>query len=328
MPAGTIKLKYIVRRLVIPYWNNMDLRQLRYFFALSEELNFTRAAARCHVSQPPLSRAIALLEAELGTALLLRDTHRVVLTAAGASLADDARRLLVLADEAGAKVRGIARGQRGTLKLGFGGSVVYSLWPRLLQDFRAFAPDVRLLFLSMPVLDQVEALREGRIDVGLIRLPILDEMIATEPVYRETLAVALPIDHRLAASSNPIAVDQLATEDFVTYEPRRGFSYHADLHALCRLAGFDPAIRHEASSTEAVIGIVACGEGVAIVPASAERLQMHNVSFRPLRTSPKPQPFESVTFGLAWKREYPTSVVQEFVAHARAKAMGMEAAAR
>lgn len=298
----------------------MDLRQLRYFLVLSEELNFTRAAARCHVSQPPLSRAIAQLEQEYGTPLFVRDTHHVSLTAAGRSLAEDARRLLAAADEAGDRVRRIARGQRGTLKLGFGGSAVYSLWPRLVQGFRTTAPDVRLVFESMPVLEQIEALREGRIDVGLIRLPIMDEMLMTETVYHEMLTVALPSSHPLCEVSGSIAIGQLASSPFVAYEPRRGFSYHADLHALCRLAGFEPIIAHEASSTEAVVGIVACQEGVAIVPASADRLRMHGVCFRPLRTSAPPQPFETVTFGLAWNRNAASPVAMEFVAHARDRA--------
>jgi len=298
----------------------MDLRQLRYFLALSEELNFTRAAARCNVSQPPLSRAIAQLEEELGAVLFVRDTHHVALTAAGRVLAEDAKRLLAAAEEAGDKARRTARGQRGTLKLGFGGSTVYSLWPRLIQGFREAAPDVRLIFSSMPVLEQIEALRDGQVDLGLIRLPIMDEMLMTETVYHERLAVALPPGHPLCSASEPVRIGQLASDRFVTYEPRRGFSYYADLHALCKLAGFEPNIAHEASSTEAVVGIVACDEGVAIVPSSAERLRMHGVSFRPLLVSSKPKPFETVTFGLAWNREAPSPVVMEFISYARMKA--------
>lgn len=297
----------------------MDRRQLRYFLALSEELNFTRAAARCNVSQPPFSRTIAQLESELGTALFVRDTHRVGLTAAGAGLIEDARRLLRAFEEAEDRARQTGRGQRGTLNLGFGGSTVYWLWPRLVQGFRSAAPDVKIIFSSMPVLDQIEALREGRIDIGLVRLPIMDEMLLTETVYHEKLIVALPVNHRLSSDSGAIAIDQLASSRFVTYQPRRGFSYHGDLYALCRVAGFEPTIAHEASSTEAVVGIVACEEGVAIVPASAERLRMRGVAFRPLSVATPPRPFEIVTFGLAWRKE-PSAVASEFLAHARRRA--------
>lgn len=299
----------------------MDLRQLRYFLVLSEELNFTRAAARCNVSQPPLSRAIAQLEEELQATLFVRDTHRVSLTSAGIGLVEDARRILAGVSEAGEKARSIALGRRGSLKLGFGGSTLYSLWPSLVQGFRAASPDVTIKFISMPVIEQIEALRDARIDVGLIREPILDELLATQTVYRETLAVALPSAHPLAAAEGAIAIHQLASSPFVTYEPRRGFSYHADLHAQCRIAGFEPMIAHEAPSTEAVIGIVACGEGVAIVPASAGRLRMHGVCFRPLSAANPPQPFESVTFGLAWNRQSASPVALEFVEHARAWAL-------
>jgi DNA-binding transcriptional LysR family regulator len=303
----------------------MDLRQLRYFLVLSEELNFTRAAARCNVSQPPLSRAISQLESELKATLFDRDTHRVSLTAAGRSLVDDAQRIMAGIEEAGDRVRGIARGLRGTLRLGFGGSALYSLWPKLVQGFRTVAPDVTIKFVSMPVIEQIEALREGRIDVGLIREPILDELLATQTVYSEPLALALPADHPLCATTGAIAIRRLAASRFVTYEPRRGFSYHADLSALCRIAGFDPIIAHEAASTEAVVGIVACGEGVAVVPASAERLRMHGVRFRPLEVSVPPQPFETVTFGLAWNKVSASSVAQEFIAHARDWSGSMDA---
>ncbi|MCH4152673.1 MAG: LysR substrate-binding domain-containing protein [Sphingobium sp.] len=297
----------------------MDLRQLRYFLVLSEELNFTRAAQRCNISQPPLSRAIAQLEDELSAPLFVRNTHHVTLTPAGQGLVEDARRLLSSVEDAADKARRTARGQRGTLKLGFGGSTVYSLWPRLLEGFRAEAPDVRIVFASMSVLEQIEALREGQIDLGLIRLPIMDEMLTAEVVYHEGLSVALPSAHHLCATDGAISIGQLAADRFVAYEPRRGFRYHADLHALCQSADFVPNIAHEASSTEAVVGIVACDACVAVVPSSAERLRMHGVSFRSLKISSNPQPFESVTFGLAWKRDAPSQVTMEFVAHARTK---------
>ncbi|MFO1261016.1 MAG: LysR substrate-binding domain-containing protein [Sphingomonadaceae bacterium] len=297
----------------------MDLRQIRYFLVLSEELNFTKAAERCNISQPPLSRAIAQLEEELGAPLFIRNTHQVALTPAGHSLVEDARRLLSCVEDAADKARRTARGQRGTLKLGFGGSTVYSLWPRLLEGFRATAPDVRIVFVSIPVLEQIEALREGQIDLGLIRLPIMDEMLTAEIVYHEGLSVALPSAHHLCSTDGPISIGQLAMDRFVAYEPRRGFRYHSDLHSLCQSADFVPNIVHEASSTEAVVGIVACDECVAVVPSSAERLHMHGVSFRPLKISSSPQPFESVTFGLAWKKDSPSQVTMEFINHARTK---------
>ena len=295
----------------------MELRQLRYVMAVAAELNFTRAARRCNVSQPPLSRAISELEDEIGVRLFDRDTHRVSLTAAGSSLIDDARRALELLDSCTDRARRVAKGLRGTLVLGFGGSPVYALLPNVIRRFRATAPDVRLRFRTMPVLQQIEALRDGQIDVGIVRLPVHDEILETLPIHREPLIVALPTKHALLASARAVQVRDLAEQPFITYEPRRGFNYHADLLALCRLAGFDPSIAHEAATTEAIIGMVACGEGIAIVPESAKRLRFDGVNCRPLDVKDIPLRLRAVEFGLAWRREDVSPVAVEFVNHAR-----------
>lgn len=294
----------------------MELRQLRYVIAVAEELNFTRAARRCNVSQPPLSRSISELEDEIGVRLFDRDTHRVSLTAAGASLIDDARRALHLIDSCTDRARRVAKGLRGTLVLGFGGSPVYALLPNLIRHFRAAAPDVKLRFRTMAVLQQIEALRAGHIDVGIVRLPVHDEMLETLPLHSETLVVAIPAKHALLAAVGPVKVRNLAGEPFITYEPRRGFNYHADLLALCRLAGFDPAIAHEAATTESIIGMVASGEGVAIVPESAKRLRFDGVDFRPVDVKGIPLRLRAVQFALAWRREDVSPVALEFVTHA------------
>ncbi|WP_257546643.1 LysR family substrate-binding domain-containing protein [Sphingopyxis sp. DBS4] len=235
----------------------------------------------------------------------------------GASLAKDASRIAALLLEARERTQKVAHGLRGTLTLGFGGSTVYSFWPALIRGFKAVAPDVELSFRAMSVLEQIEALRESRIDIGLIRLPVLDELVETGPVYQEPLSVALPAEHHLLAASGPVPIRRLAGSPFVTYEARRGFNFQADLHALCRFARFEPQIVHQAPSTEAVVGIVACGEGVAIVPASAERLRMRGVAFRPLDTKGLPAQLASVSFGIGWRRDFVSAVTQEFIAFVR-----------
>jgi len=291
----------------------MDVRQMRYLVALADELNFTRAAKRCNVSQPPFSRAIRDLEEELGARLFERDKHRVSLTPVGAGVVADARRILAMLDESQERARRAARGLQGTLAIGFGGSTVYSLLPALVRNFRAEVKEVEIRFRAMAVLSQIDALRAGEIDLGIVRLPVHDEVIETRLVHREPLAVALPPGHVLLKNRSPVSIGQLATSRFVTYQPMRGFNYHADLHALCRLAGFTPDIAHEAPSTEAVIGIVACGEGVALVPASAERLHMEGVAFQPLDTSGLPDRLSMVEFALAWRKDNPTPATIEFV---------------
>lgn len=295
----------------------MDVRQMRYLIAVADELSFTRAAERCHISQPPLSRAIRELEEDIGARLFERDKHRVTITPAGVSLVEDARRALALLDEAVERARRTGQGLRGSLSVGFGGSTVYSLLPALVRRFRATAPEVDIVFKAMPVLHQIDALRVGDIDIGILRLPVHDELVETHFIYAEPLVVALPLDHPLLETSSAVAVGELAASRFVTYQPTRGFAFHADLLALCRLANFDPVIAHEAATTEAVIGIVACGEGVALVPASAERLRMRGVAFRPLDMSGVPPHLGMVEFGLAWLKGKASPTAQIFVEQAR-----------
>lgn len=291
----------------------MNLRQLQYLVAAAEELNFTAAAARCHVSQPPFSRAISDLEAEVGARLFNRTTHSVSLTAAGEWLVRDVRRALALIGDAAEQAGRLGAGLQGTIKIGFGGSAVYALMPEMIRRVRVAIPDVSIEFVSLAVLDQIEALRTGAIDLGVLRLPVHDELIETRFVYEEPLIVALPDNHPLAGSGSTVRLSQLAGNAFVTYQPRRGFNYHLDLLALCRLAGFSPDIRHEAATTEAVIGIVACGEGVALVPASANRLRMRGVEFRRLTVKGAKPQTPKVDFGLAWHRERPSQLIREFV---------------
>ncbi|MBN8485607.1 MAG: LysR family transcriptional regulator [Sphingomonadales bacterium] len=286
---------------------------MRFVVAVAEELSFTKAAARCHVSQPPLSRAIRELEEELGLKLFERDTHSVRVTLAGQALIADVRVALSALEKGVESARRTAAGLKGALKIGFGGSTVYSLMPSLVRRFRSSASDVDLEFSAMPVLSQIDALRSGVIDIGLLRLPIFDELIETRFVHSEPLVVALPEGHELLSRSGPVAMSSLRTSKFITYEPTRGFNFHSDLLALCRLSGFNPEITHQVPTTEAVVGIVACGEGVAVLPASAERLRMKGVFFRPLNAKRIPEHLSQVRFGLAWCKEGAPATALQFV---------------
>lgn len=296
----------------------MDLRQVRYLIALADELNFTRAAQRCNVSQPPLSRAISLLERQVGAQLFLRDTHRVALTAAGQRLVDDARRAIGILDESASLARRIAQGLEGSVTLGFGGSTVYAVMPELVRHFRNMVPHVEINFRAMPVLGHIDAIREGTIDIGVVMLPTDDETIETQPILKEPLGVALPEEHPLARSGRrSIKITELAKEPFVVYQPARGYHYQADVVALCRFAGFQPRIVHAAPTTEGVVGVVACGEGVALVSASAQRLQMRGVTFRPLSIGKAPRHLGTVHFALAWHNKRLTPAAAEFLRRAR-----------
>ena len=254
---------------------------MRYFLAVAEELNFTRAAKRCYISQPPLSRQIAQLEDELGVKLLDRDQHSVALTEAGRVFLEDIYAILERVDRSRERAVRAASGLTGQLVVGFGSSTAYALLPMLVKRFRVKYPHVQLVLRSMPVIEQIEALRNGHINIGVLRLPVYDELINTQFVHREGLVVALPAHHPLACR-DPVAVESLAGCDFVAYQRSRGMGYHNDLIALCRAAGFEPRIVQETAPTEGIIGVVACGDMVAIVPEAARRLRVDGVVYRPL----------------------------------------------
>lgn len=296
----------------------MDSRQARYLIALAEELNFTRAAKRCNVSQPPLSRAISQLEQQVGAQLVVRDTHRVALTAAGQSLVHDARRALNLLKDGSALARRIAQGLEGTLTIGFGGSMVYAFLPTVIRHFRQRVPLVEIKFRSMPVGAQIDAIREGVVDVGVVLLPAYDELIATQTIFKDPIGLALPDSHPIVRLGRKIAnIEDLSKDAFVVYAPTRGFNFHANLFALCSTAGFEPRIVHEAPTTDALIGIVACGEGIATVPASVQHLRTRGVTYLPLNTARAPKHLTTWHFAFAWHKERVPSVAVEFLRRAR-----------
>lgn len=264
----------------------MELRHLRYFLAVADELHFGRAAARLHISQPPLSQQIRQLEEELGFELFQRTRRRVRLTDAGRVFGEEARALLERLGRATAAARRVARGETGSLDVGFVASATYAILPRLYRRFRERHPGVSLTLSEMSTAEQVEALREGRIQVGLARSPVGDETLAAEPLRDEPLALALPSRHRLAARRS-LALASAADEPFVLFprQPRPGW---VDVvQAACRGAGFRPIVAQEVLELSTAVTLVAAGVGVALVPESAQALRVAGVAYRPLR-SPAP----------------------------------------
>lgn len=295
----------------------MEFRQLRYFIAVAQELSFTRAAAICHVSQPPLSRQIALLEQRLGARLFFRDRHTVELTDAGRVFLEDAKRTLAMADMAAERAKRADMGLVGKLTLGFGGSTAYSLLPALVRRFHRDHPDVELALKSLPVTQQIEALRNREIEMGLLRLPVHDELVETQLLRRESFVAVIPRGHRLAKCKT-IELAALKDCSFVAYQPSRGLGYHGDLFSLCRAAGFEPKITQETTPTEAVVGIVACGVGVAIVPEAARRLRAEGVVYRSLQLPAKaPLDLKMVDYAIAWLRDDVSNTARRFIATAQ-----------
>ncbi len=264
----------------------MELRQLRYFIAVAEELHFRRAAARLHISQPPLSQQIARLEEELGCRLLSRTRRRVELTAAGEAFLRDARAMLDELDVAVATARRIETGQAGLLRVNFVGSALLSIVPGIIQRFRRGRPSVEIELRERSTLEQLRALAGGLVDVGLVRPPIdTDDVLAAEVVMRERTVAAIPSGHPLARRTR-VSLRSLAAEPLVLFPREQAPGFHDLLTGRLAATGTSPHVVQYAPEMTTIIGLVAAGIGVSPVPASVARLGLDGVTYRPLTGAP------------------------------------------
>lgn len=259
----------------------MELRHLRYFVAVADEQSFTRAAERLHISQPPLSRQIQDLEEELGTPLFERGSRPLKLTEAGRFFYGHATRLLEQAAQAARATRRVARMER-RLVIGFVGSTMYGAMPRLVRLFRAERPQTELSLVEMSTLDQIEALKAGRIDVGFGRIRRDDPTVKREVLREERLVAAIPIEHALAIPEQPIILAALANEDILVYPKSPRPSYADQVLALFRDQGLEPGTVHEVQEIQTALGLVAAGMGICVVPTGVSRLRPDEVVYRPL----------------------------------------------
>jgi len=261
----------------------MELRHLRYFRAVAEELHFGRAADRLHIAQPPLSQQIRQLERELGVDLLVRSTRRVDLTPAGEAYLLRAVAILDAVDDAGRQAQRVADGSEGRLSIGCVGSATYSLLPRLVRALREALPGVDVSVRGeMLAPAQITALLAGEIDLALLRPTVEQPGVRTETLRRDRLIVALPDSHRLA-DRDAVEVGELRDEEFVAHAGRGRSVMHSLLNAVCADAGFVPRVRHDVQETSTLVTLVAAGLGVAIVPEPTAALDIAGVCYRPLR---------------------------------------------
>lgn len=280
----------------------MELRHLRNFTVVAETCHFGRAAERLHMAQPALSQAIRHLETELGAPLFTRTTRQVALTPAGEYLLGEARRALSTLDASVDEVRRIADGKRGTIRVAFTGTATLSELPGIARTLRRHAPDVTLQVHSdLLTGDQCERLREGRIDIGILRPPIVGDGISVRPLLVEPLVLALPDEHRLAAEP-AVTVADLRTEEFIRYASPDSVVDAAVVRS-CRVAGFTPNRAHDAAGTAVMLALVAAGLGIAVLPASARALPIAGVTFRSLPDA------EHVELGVAWRSDDDSAIV-------------------
>ncbi|MGV7108450.1 LysR substrate-binding domain-containing protein [Pseudomonas aeruginosa] len=262
----------------------MELRHLRYFIAVAEELHFGRAAERLGISQPPLSQQIQALEEEVGARLLERTNRRVELTDAGRLFLDESRQVLAQVDKAVLLARRAHLGELGELKIGFTSSAPFtSTIPSSIHAFRKAYPDVHLDLQEMSSRQVLKALLEESLQVGVIRPLALPDAVHWVELFREPLVAVLRADHPLAAGSEDgLAIAALAEEPFVFFPRSYGTGLYDQVIALTRQAGFSPRIAQEASEAMTIIGLVSAGLGVSILPASFRRTRVDGVVYRTL----------------------------------------------
>jgi len=285
----------------------MELRHLRYFVAVAEELNFSRAALRLHIAQPPLSQQIRQLEEELGLQLLERGSRPLRLTEAGRFFKTEATNLIAQLDQAVAGARRIGRGEVGWIGIGYVGSAMNLLLPPVLRRFHAEHPGVEVLLYEMLPFEQPAALLERRVHVGFLRPGLDHDDLVNESLYEEPIAIALPSDHRWAGRSE-IAIAELADEPIVLYGGlARGIDKNFILSTF-RQAGVEPKVAVQSQYAESALGLVAAGMGVALAAAGFGHVPRAGVSF--VRAA---QPAPSIPMKVAYRAGERSPVVLAFL---------------
>jgi len=292
----------------------MELRHLRYFIAVAEEGHITRAAERLGMQQPPLSQQIRALERELDVQLLRRKPRGVELTEAGRALLADARAILTHIDHAFATTRRTARGEQGRIAVGFTSSAPFHPFvPRVIRAFRDSFPLIALTLEESGTVELIEDLRHERVDAAFIRTQVTDPMgVTVNPLLEEAMLAALPSTHALAAGGTadgpPLPLAALAAETFIVYRRRSGPGLYDAIFAACHAAGFSPLVGQEAPRIVSTLNLVAAGLGIAIVPASLQRMQMDGVVYRRLSGTQPRAPLL-----LATRRGDTSAVVRRFL---------------
>jgi LysR family transcriptional regulator, benzoate and cis,cis-muconate-responsive activator of ben and cat genes len=281
-----------------------ELRHLRYFVVVAEELNFSRAATRLHMAQPPLSVAIRQLEDELGTELFVRTTREVKLTEAGRRLLEGARRTLAEADHAVAVAKRAGAGELGHLRVAYSWSARFVTLPALGQALKASHPDVELLAQEMWNAAMIPAIRSGTVDVAVALRPELAPDIADEVIRTEPVVAVLPATHALAGE-DAIPLSSLGEETFVFFARELAPRLHDGLIGLCRRAGFEPKVRSGSFHSGWDLGILSQAEVVAIAPRSVMSSLADGVVAVPLS-----EPTDLLETRLLWRDDDPSPAVE------------------
>jgi DNA-binding transcriptional LysR family regulator len=292
----------------------VELRHLRYFIAVAEQLNFSRAAARLHMAQPPLSAAIRQLERELGVELLTRTTREVRLTDAGRAFLEGARRTLAEADRAAEDAKRAGAGELGRLRLAYSWSTRFETLPALGRAFRASHPGVELLAQEMWNARMAPALANGSIDLALSLCPEIASELALAPIRKERLVALMPEAHPLAAEE-AIPLSSLAEEEFVLFPREIAPRLHDAFVAVYRRAGFEPRLRNESFHTGWDLGVLAEIPAVAIAPQTVAGGLPEGIAAVSLS-----EPTDSLETCLVWRSDERSPAIATFALGIRPRA--------
>lgn len=286
----------------------MELRHLRYFIAVAEELHFSKAAEKLHIAQPPLSQQIQQLETELGVKLFDRKTKRQVqLTEAGKVFLQEAYQLLVQLATAVALTQRTGRGETGKLRIGFTSLVIYDLLPLILRKFREQFLEVEIELLELTTSQQEQALRDCLINVGFAHPPLEDDTLSYQCIHKETLVVALSSTH-LLAQTEYVSVRSLLNEPLIMFPRYLAPGLYDRIMSLFHQANFSPNITQEAIQMQTIIGLVSAGMGVAITPSSLQNLQRSGVVYRPIL-----EEVPLIETAIIWQQDRLTPIVKNFL---------------
>ncbi len=270
---------------------------MKYFVAVAEELHFGRAAERVHICQPPLSQQIKSLEEELGARLLNRDSRKVALTEAGKAFLEDAREILLRADEAAQRVLRMTQGQEGQVTAGFVMPALDTFFPDAIREFRSAYPRVELILREMGTVAQLEALRENRLDLGFIRWFHQETAgLVFERIVEEPYILAIPFDHTLASKTR-VHLDMLRGQPLILFPRQTHPALHDEILSAVGGPGREVCIVQEVTTKATAIALASAGIGLALVPQSAKKQKRKGVVFRPLVGS-----LPRVELSLAWRQ--------------------------
>jgi DNA-binding transcriptional LysR family regulator len=292
---------------------NMELRHLRYFVAVAEELHFGRAAIRLRVSQPALSQQVKALEGDLGVELLVRTKRHVVLTDAGRAFLDEARRALAAAETATRVARRAARGDLGRLRVGYVDLAMWEVLPAILRAFCERHPEVDLTLTELHREPQRRALERGDLDVGCFTLREGDGAFTGQLVASDPLVAALPSGHPLARRPR-VRLAALQRDPWVIFPRELRTQYTELVYATCAAAGFVPHVAQEASQLHTLSALVSAGVGVSLLPRAVARAARAGVAFRPLAGQ---EAAPRLALHLVWRTDDLSPAGAQFVSAAR-----------